>query len=371
MRKAAFKKFLMTKKSPVDRPYAASTAEERARCCGTIEKTFGIDLDEVAQNYKEKFRVLDLVGGMEKSNIPTFLHALSAYFEFADRNPYLPPKGKRPSLLPLQGPDAEVDTVRYTPDVLPEAQIPDLCMLLEREYGRIEDLALTVLGKVFGQRPPRIRVFLSPKRPEKKYRNGDDFVAKKISAFVKERGRITEDEVRGFLGYTDRIGGQFVLPTDRNGEEPYIVLYYRQFETADREEYDAMITQTLAHEYLHYLEYEYCTRFCRKPFRDPFVSEALADGFGVLSSLARSRGAGDFDRKVAERRYDLWVERFDSAWPYANALRFFSRVSRGGYLSLHPAGVEGICSAESVRKFTEVFSLTPNPRDASERLNET
>lgn len=84
MRACEFKKFLMTKKWKGNKPYTESTADERVRCCKTIEKTFKKDLDEVAKDIVERDVLIEEVKGMAKSNIKSFSYALSAYFMFAD-----------------------------------------------------------------------------------------------------------------------------------------------------------------------------------------------------------------------------------------------------------------------------------------------
>jgi hypothetical protein len=83
MRESEFKTFLMTKKWFANKPYAESTADERVRCCKVIEKTFKKDLDEVSKNIVERDLLSVAVKKMNKSNINTFGHALSAYFVFA------------------------------------------------------------------------------------------------------------------------------------------------------------------------------------------------------------------------------------------------------------------------------------------------
>ena len=84
MRQEAFKQYLMTTKGRGNKPYAESTADERVRCCKTIERLFGVDLDVIAKNAIDRAVLRGHVQNLSKSNVNTFCHALASYYKFAE-----------------------------------------------------------------------------------------------------------------------------------------------------------------------------------------------------------------------------------------------------------------------------------------------
>jgi hypothetical protein len=154
-----------------------------------------------------------------------------------------------------------------------------------------------------------------------------------------------------------RIGGMFV-----ENPCPHIEIYFNQFGASCWDEYLAQIGNTLAHEYMHYLEYEHCRRHGQKSFVDERASEALADFFGVLYSINRS---SKNDLKVAIKKYDRWKELDGSGWPYAYALYFY--CVNGNEMSFS-SNYSDYIRHGFVNKLIDVFSNTLNPKDAYYKL---
>ena len=67
MRREEFKKYLMMQKRLGGKHYSESTAEERARCCSTIEKEYGVDLERTAQSAADSQNLLKTVETIEKT----------------------------------------------------------------------------------------------------------------------------------------------------------------------------------------------------------------------------------------------------------------------------------------------------------------
>lgn len=260
-----------------------------------------------------------------------------------------------PYKLVWYGEDRESDNIKYADNVLPEQQVPQLCGRLESEYNKIIEFARHILGDCFSDYfPEHIRVELRKECPSKIYLNDDKYVTKKVNELIKKREIVTEKEISQILRFEDRIAGLFIDKT------PHIVIYFNQFYADTWDEYIAKIAKTLAHEYAHYLEYAYCKVNDSKSYQDACVSEAIADFFGVLYSVYSK---GIYNLQVAKDRYNKWVERFGSDWPYAYALYFYK-----------VAGTEKAFSndfdeyGESIQKLIRVFKATPNGSDAFNKL---
>ena len=210
--------------------------------------------------------------------------------------------------------------VRYNTNVSGVEKVEDLCGRIENEYRElVYHFSRDIFGDYFKQDfPPLIKVLLCKECPSKIYLNSDYYVAKKINELINLGKMVSSVDVSKILRFNMRIAGEFVLE-----DVPYIKIYFNQFDAESMEEYVSMVMNVLAHEFAHYLEYEYCRRCKVQHYQDVHVSEAIADFFGLLFSCYRSeiiRTAFDLD--VVERRYNGWLEREGSGWPYAYALHF-------------------------------------------------
>lgn len=253
--------------------------------------------------------------------------------------------------VPSMGPDKENELVRYERDVAEWEQIPELCARLREEYELIIDFWREKLGKYISCQLGEIPIRLSKKMLQKTYTNSDEYIAKKIDEAQRREERLLSSEklteiIRNARSFTHRIAGHFVqeyhFESGRIG--PCIVLYYLVPNAADPDEYFAKMAQTLAHEYLHYTEF-----MCHEDlaFKNKYVSEAMADYFGVLYSFERG------DILLACARCELWRDRFGSNWPYAHARYFYFVRGREVFKR------DGV-----PEKLPEVFSALPNVKRA-------
>ncbi len=207
--------------------------------------------------------------------------------------------------------------VGFDTDILPE---------LEGEYEAIFGLGVSKIYPIsYCADIKRIPVILSPEIYRKKYSLSDEDIARKICRLFRDkRCNVKEREVVEILNkrsFTDKILGEFYA-----GSEPYIVIYYNAIGGFTREEKIAGIAQTLAHEFMHYMEYIWCKSKDVSYYQDERVSEGMADFFAMLYMVDRLRHRLARDERIAQivRRYNTWVDRFDTSWPYANALYFYS-----------------------------------------------
>lgn len=263
------------------------------------------------------------------------------------KNPYTPP---------CQGADYETTHITYADNVLLEEQVPQLCGALEGEYERLLGFARKIFGSwVDSLQPRRIPVILKKECPAKIYLNDDEYVTRKINELIEHGEHISVEETAKLLRYEMRVCGLFV-----SEPEPHIEIYFNQFKASSREEYLAKIAQTLAHEYAHYLEYVYCTRKGKAPLTSKNISEAIADFFGVLYSLYRNQS---YDLNIAKDRYESWVKRYGSGWPYAYALCFVKHMPHPFHTELNDYYIY-----KCVDKLLDVFASTTDPDIAIAKL---
>lgn len=340
MRKNEFIRYLTILNSTYGKPYTKNTAEAKASHCSSIEKEYGMDLDRVFQDPAEESRLFNFVDSMKKVKLSEYRHALFDYKDFFHNPPALITRGH----FQLY-PDAALDGID-----------DDLLMRMEGEYecimafGRDE-----FFTNACQERIDRIPVILSPEIKKKTYKLSDDEIAKQICELAQKKGgNVTEKEITAILknkeGFTDLISGEFVKL-----EEPYIVLYYHAIGGKTREELVAGLANVLAHEYMHYMEYRYCLSKGVASGKNKKLSEAMADFFGVLYLLQRRwfiNYALNEKTHVAERRYNGWVDRFGTCWPYAEALHFYT-VNADIMGFSHDYG--NYIKHGAINKFIEVF----------------
>jgi hypothetical protein len=312
MRKNEFIRYLTTPTNTNGNPYTQSTAKVKASHCSSIEKEYGMDLDRVFQDPAEEARLFNFVDSMKKVKLSEYQVALWNYKDFFHNPPALITRGH----FQLY-PDAALDGID-----------DDLLMRMEGEYecimafGRDE-----FFKKACQERIERIPVILSPEVKKKNYKLSDADIAKKICELVRAKnGNITEKEIMAILknkdGFTDLITGEFIKEP-----EPKIILYYNAIGGKTSQKRIAGLANVLAHEYMHYMEYRYCLLRGVTSYKNEKLSEAMADFFGVLYLLQRRwfiNYALNEKASVAEHRYNEWVNRFGTCWPYAEALHFYT-----------------------------------------------
>ena len=218
---------------------------------------------------------------------------------------------------------------------------PQIVRDLEYEYSMIIDFAkvfLTstspwrdkdALGTInidesFNSSIINIPILFSPEIKTKKYEYTKKEIADRIVDLKKRMGAdFNSKQVLDILNhthFTDTIMGEFI-----KSPEPYIVIYYKVIPKNNYQEFLANLATTLAHEYMHFLEHAYCLQNNKKSYQNKKVSEALADFFSIAYILSSYQDSGISERKqVAQERYNCWVDRFGSRWPYANALYFYT-----------------------------------------------
>ena len=318
MRKAEFKQYLMENGYGKKTWYAESTAGERADCCEKIEKEFCKNLDIVALDAGERSTLLAQVSRMKRSAVKRFEDSLLAYFAFVDAS------AKAARYMPMNG----WHFYRLATDMPPKSCF-DILNDLEGHYETIMGWGRELLGlerPVIQGQLERIPVVLSPVIKKKTYKADDDYKSRKIAELAREKhGEITPKEILDIMNqesFTTEIAGEFYSGYDQFG--PHIVLYYNVIGGETFAQKLANFAQVLAHEYMHYMEYRYCSANGVSFYANEEVSEAMADFFSVAYAVKwhKCLHSGELV-KAARERYNLWKKSFYSPWPYAQALLFY------------------------------------------------
>lgn len=321
-----------------------------------IEKTFAASYNPL--KYKKgdytstTYKLIDLLQGqlcVNKNSKESV--AIPCVFKGEEQDPFAPPERGNDSS------EKYSQLVTYNKNVSGSEKVEDLCGRIESEYRElVYHFARDVFGDYFKQDfPPLIKVHLCKECPSEIYLNSDSYVTKKVNELIKLGKMVSSSDVSKILRFNMRIAGEFVA-----GDDPYIKIYFNQFDAESMEEYVSMVMNVLAHEFAHYLEYEYCKRYKVQHYQDARVSEAIADFFGSLFSCYRSgiiRSA--FDLAVVEKRYNGWIERKGSGWPYEYALHFLHAPYKSKFSEYSDAELDVACE-----KLRQVFKATTNARVA-------
>lgn len=265
-----------------------------------------------------------------------------------------------PITPPCQGRDENRELVYYNDNVDINKRVEGLCEKLEIEYVEyLRHFALDIFRDIIDVDFCLPKVVLCKECPSEIWTNSDSFVTRKVNELIKKGDFANEqEEIAQILRHRSRILGEFI-----HNPQPLIKIYFNQFDSADWDEYFAKISQTLAHEYMHYLEYEYCRIFRKKSYNDANLSEALADFFSVIYSLKRATDRSVIMAKdrieVAEKRYNEWVKWDGSGWPYAYALYFMEKRISGFSPVFAEYYVKGC-----IEKLRTVFAAALYPKDA-------
>lgn len=333
-----------------------------------IEKHFNADIDNEYQKDKCE-RILDELAaetagivcrGNTHKKYSNLRSGLKKYIEFLEskQNPAKPTALSKASrkvasytvpsvgIVPRKGYDPDRDYIRYADDVNDEEKVPGLTGFLAEEYNQIfhalfdgfldpesvfsldvelpEEDGTSLMDTILDYFPNFIPVILSKETPVDTYHNDEKAIARMIKYQVEQAGNnITEEDILGIMKKKTMVCsrlGQFVYEDLLNDGHPYIIIYYRNVNCPDWEEYKALMANVLAHEYMHYV-HSLCSNYFEDPsWKNRAVKEGLADFFSMVYLLIR----GTKERcALAEKKYCSWKENFRSNWPYANALWFF------------------------------------------------
>lgn len=337
-----------------------NTVEAYIDYCEKVEESFdGKDMDEIIISYKNIAKTRTKLSKItsSKKTVSNCITGLNRYLEFAFR------RGMGASVLTgvsskgvtasgIQGKIGAMDypLVQYYSNVPVTERDETLRKALEEEYPKILEFAKNIFGVDYGYIP----VYLSKETPPlKRYKINQTFL-NKLSRKCERQQRMCdlEHQILETGWFTMLCVAKFF-----GGEKPYIEIYYKNLPKYNTLE--AAINY-LAHEYMHFIEYVYCSKNGVKSFVDERVSEALADFFGFLYSINRG---GKQDLVIAEDRYILWKILSGSGWPYAYAIYFMKKRIRA--FSPVFADYE---NNDCISKLVEVFNATKDAGDAYNKL---
>ena len=350
-------KIIETKCAKIVIEYMDGTIREKLWRIQKFNNTSDLMLNITTQSWyrKDKFNIEEVV--LIADNALT-RESLNLFKESVKKGPK-----QIPITPPCQGRDENRELVYYNDNVDINKRVEGLCEKLEIEYIEyLRHFALYIFRDIIDVDFCLPKVVLCKECPSKIWTNSDSFVTRKVNELIKKGDLANEQQIEQILRHHSRIAGEFI-----HNPQPLIKIYFNQFDSADWDEYFAKISQTLAHEYMHYLEYEYCRRSRKKSYNDANVSEALADFFSVIYSLKRATGRFDITAKyrieVAEKDYNEWVKWDGSGWPYAYALYFMKKRIRG----FSPIFAE-YYNKGCIEKLRTVFVAALNPKDAYDKL---
>lgn len=337
-----------------------NTVEAYIDYCEKVEESFaGKDMDEIIISHKNIAKTSTKLSKItsSKKTVSNCISGLNRYLEFAfwwgtGASVLTGVSSKGITASGIQGEIDVIDypLVQYYSDVPVTERDETLRKALEEEYLKILKFAKNIFGVDYGYIP----VYLSKETPPlKEYKVNKTFL-NKLSRKRERQQRMSdvENQILETGWFTMLCVAKFF-----GGEKPYIEIYYKNLPKYNTLE--AAINY-LAHEYMHFAEYVYCSKNGVVSFVDKRVSEALADFFGFLYSINRG---GKQDLVIAEDRYIRWKILSGSGWPYAYALYFMKKRIRG----FSPVFAE-YDGKGCIDKLRAVFSDTINPKDAYDKL---
>lgn len=359
-REAEFKTFLIKFKK--GRKHTPLGADQYIDICRRIEGYMGgRDMEELVvpqTEFDATEAVLKTKGSFKNTRA-----VLRAYCEFASTMPaswiVVSPTCRTIGLFRVY--DTAAGLVTYENSVRTYEKAAGLCAFLEAEYEKIRDFAKEKLEFIW-QDFPAIPVYLSKERQKETYFYDRESTLKCIRKICAECNRENCHSPRcpafnrmmEMENFTESIAGRYY-----GGAEPQIVLYFQNFASPwdmKNPAFTAAISKTLAHEYLHFLHDYYARTIAKKKF-DPLANknlrEALADFFGVLYALQQGNAT------VAEGRYIQWLDRENTDWPYAHALKFFTKPYQENLTDYSATEM-----SVAIQKFRNVFQNTADPKAA-------
>lgn len=264
--------------------------------------------------------------------------------------------------------DTNCRYVYYNQNVKNGERVAGLCKKLEVEYLEyLYHFARRLFGNLFIDNLPNpVDVVLCKELPTETCHHKDEYIKNKINQLIKNGKTIDLEETINILRHTDYIYGRFF-----ESPKPRIEIYFNQFASPSWDEFFAQISQTLAHEFMHYLVYEYRKLNTKAPIKKKEVDEALADFFGVIYSLKRADDLkaeplqNESRKLVAAMMYEEWVKWNGTGWPYSYALYFYC-VNKS-YIAFSYE-ISEYSNHGSIDKFMAVFESTPHIMTAYNNL---
>ena len=354
MSKNLFKDYLMRRLKP-------STAGKYADAVERIMLAEGLSWDELKKDISEIIALYSAGGAKEdigKQSHSTNINALRRYEEFVKEIPE---------------PDDYIRIGMHFYKLRDDLHIDiddDLIFHLEDEYECIEGFGAREISKKHcGKHIEKIPVIFRPEIKKKTHTVNDEDIAKMICELFREkRCNVREEEVLEILKkkktITDTVLGEFVsFPT------PHIILYYNAIGGKTFKEKLAAFAMTLAHEYMHYMEYSYCISKGVDFYKNKKLSEAIADFFAVvylLSSLCTGYSVAEKEKEnIIEKRYNTWVKRLSYCWPYSYALYFLKIYGKAMRFSMNFSDYQAYGCLE---KLSDVFENSYDAAHAFEIL---
>ena len=263
----------------------------------------------------------------------------------------------------------------YAPEVSNGEMLPGLIVFLEKEFERIMgymgDYCEILREASMDQRRPL--VILSPLKKIKTY--SKPFSKEDLEKLLEKYEHngvyaLPTEKVRDTLegeSFSEIIGGEYCGA----GYRPIIYLYYRVFDASDTYNYLAGIRKTFAHELLHFAHHMISKdMFFEESTYAERVREALADFFSIVYCIkgcahSVNRRMYDATIKCARNRYDLWIKRFNTIWPYGYALYFlYGERGIADFGQLQEDGLFG----EWRGKFTDVLDESRSDNKEAYRI---
>lgn len=331
------------------------TVSNYACYCNTAERVLGRDLDDVVCDFNEIAKALASLAAEPSYVRKAFEYYISFYYapkqSWADsQKGTILPMPKKPSLEPL---------VQYYSDVPSVERDEDFRAGLELEYPKILAFAQKTFGALVDPGLHYIPVFLSKETPFSKTVPADKRYINRLERDYGKGKELTQDQLAILDG--GMIRSEPIVASFFKGETPYIEIYYNNIYCSKPHNLTFAIMY-LAHEYMHFLHYSYVAqRGIADPLNIKKLNEAMADFFGVIYSMDRG---GKDDKAVAQRRYEIWLGRDGSGWPYACALKFFNKPYKCRLIDY-----SSIQTDNAIQKLKNVFAKTTDPKEAFKLLN--
>lgn len=227
------------------------------------------------------------------------------------------------------GNDLDRRYVYYDKDILPNEKVVDLSEHLENEYGHILEFISLMLRNNNNDLKfdyKKIKIILKKGHPVDTYTTSDNTIKEILKNKFKQNS-LSEIDI-------DKIFSNKNIDVLRTGEychqneDYHINLYYQNISCDNYDEFLVKIYSTLAHELMHYVHNLIVgdNVFCKNGFIYSCLKEAVADFVSFIYLFYKAQyNSSQYDSIVAKHKYDLWVNYFDYAYPYAKALYFINK----------------------------------------------
>jgi hypothetical protein len=280
-------------------------------------------LDYLLNNWKKNFSG----GNPVVSN--NELHYIA--MKIKNQNNIAQSKKKMVDKFPFYGPDNNTSHVRYDSNVCEDEKVSGLCEYLEWLYNHIIAHIQSLFGSLYDGDLMKIDVILSKDKPKNIVENDVAMWLKKQFDLFGEG--LTVDKIREIINSRFielMVCGKFVCGNRNKDERPYIVIYYRNTNITNINQFDtylADISKTFAHEYFHFYHYLFAGNIYKPnmAWGELAVTESLADIFAYDFLMTYHRFINKKMRDVAIKRYKFWDKYFGSSIAYAEAIRYIMK----------------------------------------------